>query len=231
MRLELARDELSRSVVAALGDAARFGSERGRPGRDVRRLAAGAGPREGPNVVPLRERLLEPDDHVEHHIAECRELHWHNRPTSCSACSHRRDEIELARRPERSIVPVRASNRPGLPRARPPRSAGPSGGATAGGASRARAPRRRTSMNVALCCRLDRVTDRPEAGRGAAHDDPAARAQPAARRGEGELEAAARPVGRVSRARESAAASRGTRRSRRCSAAGTSRGLRSRRAA
>jgi hypothetical protein len=33
-------------------------------------LAARPGPRLRPNVVAGRERLLEPDDHVEHHIAE-----------------------------------------------------------------------------------------------------------------------------------------------------------------
>ena len=80
VRLELTGDELARRIVAALGDAASLRSERRRPGRDVRRLAAGAGACAGAHVVPVGERLLQPHDHVEHHIAERRELHWRNRP-------------------------------------------------------------------------------------------------------------------------------------------------------
>ena len=70
---ELPRDELARGVVAALRDAARLGSELRRPGRDVRRLAAGAGPVRGAHVAAGSERLLEPDDHVEQHVTERRD--------------------------------------------------------------------------------------------------------------------------------------------------------------
>ena len=80
MRRELTADELARRIVPALGDAASLGSERGRPGRDVRRLASGACPRAGAHVVPVGERLLQPYDHVEHHVAEGRDLHRRNRP-------------------------------------------------------------------------------------------------------------------------------------------------------
>ncbi len=80
VRRELAGDELARSVVTALRDAAGVGAERCRPGGDVRGLPARAGTRLGPDVVPVGERLLEPHDHVEHHISECHDLHWHNRP-------------------------------------------------------------------------------------------------------------------------------------------------------
>ncbi len=79
-RRELAREQLSRSVVAALGDAPRVGAERRRPGGDVRRLPARAGPRGRAHVPAGSERLVEPHDHVEHHVAEGCDPHSYNRP-------------------------------------------------------------------------------------------------------------------------------------------------------
>src|SRR5579875_1591339 len=97
-RGELPRQQLAGRVAAPLGEAARLRSERGRPGRDVRSLAAGSRPDGGTNVAARGQRLLEPDDHVEHHVAERHDPQgtiepWTRMPgaaeraTSCSGAS------------------------------------------------------------------------------------------------------------------------------------------------
>ena len=70
MRLELARDELSRRVVSPLRDARRVGTELRRPRRDVRGLPAGTGAGRGAHVPAGSERLLKAHDHVEQNITK-----------------------------------------------------------------------------------------------------------------------------------------------------------------
>ena len=69
------RRERAGVVGAALADEARAAAEGRDPGRDVRRLAARAEHDPRGRVGAGRERLLEPDDHVEHEVAEAEDRH------------------------------------------------------------------------------------------------------------------------------------------------------------
>jgi hypothetical protein len=80
VRRELPRHELSGRVVPAFREDTRRRAERRGPHRDVRCLAAGTGASPRAHVVAGSERLLEPHDHVEHHISESDEAHYYNRP-------------------------------------------------------------------------------------------------------------------------------------------------------
>ena len=73
VRAELPRDELAGGIVAPLRDAPRLGSELGRPGRDVGRLASRSRPVRSANVAARSERLLEQHDHVEQYVTERRD--------------------------------------------------------------------------------------------------------------------------------------------------------------
>ena len=124
------RDELAGGVVAALREAAGVGAERRRPGRDVGRLAAGAGARSRANVVAGRERLVEPHDHVEHHVSESHDpalvQSSHGRRGQARTCAlvrlggllgasaaiaTARRRRDIARRRQRSPAPSRGARR------------------------------------------------------------------------------------------------------------------------
>ena len=75
---QYAREELAGVVVAELRDAARIPAERRNPRGDVRRLTACAGACLRAHVVAGGERLVEPHDHVEHHVAEGCDTHSYN---------------------------------------------------------------------------------------------------------------------------------------------------------
>ena len=77
----------ARVVGAALADEPRAAPERRDPGRDVGRLAAR--PEHDPRgrVGAGRERLLEPDDHVEHEVSEAADRHrLRSSHGTCAAC-------------------------------------------------------------------------------------------------------------------------------------------------
>ena len=70
--LERPRGDPARLVVRALADEARLTAELRHPGGDVRGLAAGTELRDRVRVGPFRERLAEPDDHVQQQVPEGR---------------------------------------------------------------------------------------------------------------------------------------------------------------
>src|SRR5207244_4317918 len=76
---QLACDERTGGIVAALADEAGVGAERGRPGGDVRGLSAGTGAGSRGCVGAPLERSLQAHDHVEQQVAERAE----------GECSHR----------------------------------------------------------------------------------------------------------------------------------------------
>ena len=63
-------DEVAGRVGSPLADVPPAPAERGGPGGDVRRLAAGADVRRGRDVVSRRKGALEPHDDVQEEIAE-----------------------------------------------------------------------------------------------------------------------------------------------------------------
>ena len=67
--LERPRRDPARLVVRELADEARLAAELRDPGGDVRGLPAGTELRDRVRVRPLRERLAEPDDHVQQQVA------------------------------------------------------------------------------------------------------------------------------------------------------------------
>ena len=125
-RRELARDELARRVVAALRDAARVRAERRRPGRDVRRLAARAGPR--------RARARRRRERAAPRAARSRRASRRRGLRSAllqSSHGRRRQSRSTAfvphRRRRRRVRRGRGRPPPPRPRAPPPRAAAPSG--------------------------------------------------------------------------------------------------------
>ena len=72
---DLGGDEPAGRVAAPLGDQPRLGAERSCPRGHVRRLPARARTGDRGRVVPARERPLDPDDQVEHQVAECADDH------------------------------------------------------------------------------------------------------------------------------------------------------------
>ncbi len=67
---DLSGHEAAGRVAAPLGDEPGLGPELGGPGGDVRCLASGTGLGDGGRVVAARQVVLEPDDQVEHQVAE-----------------------------------------------------------------------------------------------------------------------------------------------------------------
>ena len=145
--------QASGRVISAFREDTRRRAERRGPRRDVRGLAAGTCASPRAHVVAGSKRLVEPHDHVEHHISESDEAHSTNRPT---------DERSAATAPRR-LIPWTATTS-GLvcvpsssaawsaPRRRSRRPAGgvtsPSGAATAGSFPRGRGlSRRRASRS------------------------------------------------------------------------------------
>ena len=76
---ETASRELTGVVRAPLADEPRAGAELGRPGRDVRRLAAGREVRLRRCVRARRHRPTEPHDDVERQVAEGADEHGEDR--------------------------------------------------------------------------------------------------------------------------------------------------------
>ena len=68
--LERPRRDPARLVVRELADEASLTAELRDPGGDVRGLPAGAELRDRVRVGPFRERLAEPDDHVQEQVAD-----------------------------------------------------------------------------------------------------------------------------------------------------------------